>query len=205
MVPFADAEKIAAFDALAPYFTAHNFGVAGKSDIELVFFSIVMTHQQHIGGRTDDYTLSNLLGITQSRVHNLKIKAQLRNPASYDWQSEFRHLAKNARSTDNDRYVTTNCDNPILQIEIQHFIEIRGGFVEYSLNGKLLKKPIDNFAMLMIEIGIDKDEKAVCQFLRQKHLIETDLVADVDKQRLKTRLLNAGGTVLKELILGLLP
>lgn len=169
---FTPEEKCEAFDRIAACFLNQNFGVTSKNDLELIFFSVLLKHLQANQELYDDYTISNILGITQQRVRNLKIKNQLRNQYDYDWQAELVRLAKNARYSDDDRYIIISLDNPILMIEIQHFIEEKGGMVDFALNPKLLKMPTCDFAVLLIEIGMVENKKSVWELLRKTYQTE---------------------------------
>lgn len=179
---FTEHEKIAAFDRFSECFLKQNFGSVGKSDLELLFFSVVWEHLQAHHISTDDYFISNILGITQQRVRNLKIKNQLRNQYAYDWKADLVRLARNARYSDDDRYITISLDNPILMIEIQHFIETKGGMVDFSINPKLLKMQTRDFAVLLLEIGMVQNENGAWKLLREVYQTETNGIEEITKE-----------------------
>ena len=203
---FSTDEKVKAFDRMAECFLNNNFGSVSKSDLELIFFSVLMEHLQANHLPADDYTISNILGITQQRVRNLKIKNQLRNQYAYDWKAELVRLTKNARYSDDDRYITISLDNPILMIEIQHFIEDKGGMVDFALNPKLLKMPTCDFAVLLLEVGIAKDEKAVWKLLREAYRRENDGIEEITKENWRKTVskgtLDFAKGIISEMILG---
>lgn len=201
---FSDNEKIHAFDRMAVCFLNNNFGSVSKSDLELIFFSILMEHLQANNLSTDDYFISNILGITQQRVRNLKIKNQLRNQYAYDWKVELMRLARTARYSDDDRYITISLDNPILMIEIQHFIETKGGMVDFSLNPKLLKMQTCDFAVLLLEIGMAKNEKAVWKLLREKYRAEAKEIEEITKENWRKKVGKGTYTFAKDVIVGIL-
>ncbi len=172
MIAFRDEEKIAAFDMLAPCFAECNFGTVGKSEIELIFFAIVLQHQQKNDLPVDDYTLSNLLGITPSRVNNLRFKAHLRQlDTGYDWRVELAKLASSAHRENG--YVTIRLEHPGVRNDIEHFIDQHGHFVDYAPNPKLLKMPENDFILLLVEAGMDKDPP-----LMQEHLLRLGIPCD---------------------------
>ena len=194
MVPFSDIEKIEAFDRIATCFLQQNFGSVGKSDLELLMFSILWNHCKKHNIKCDDYSLSNILGITQQRFRNLKVKNQLRYPdENYDWKIELARLAQHLQFRENDSYIVISIDNPLLMIEIQHFIEEKGGLVDRSFNPKLLKMPTRDFAVLMMEVGLAKNETAVWKKLRTVKQQEKDAIEAITKDNWKKRIYN--GTV----------
>jgi len=200
LLSFSDSEKIKAFDRLSGCFLNHNFGTVGKSDIELIFFSVVMEHLKSNNLRTDDYTVSNILGITQQRVRNLKIKDQLRNQYDYDWKSELASLAQNPHYSPDDRTITISLDNPVLFIEVQHFIEQQNGIIDYSLNPKLLRMQTRDFALLMVEIGISTNKKQVLKSIRKEYQRENGIDEQLTREKLTTRLLNGSLDFAKDII-----
>ena len=201
---FSDNEKIRAFDRMAVCFLNNNFGSVSKSDLELIFFSILMEHLQVNNLSTDDYFISNILGITQQRVRNLKIKNQLRNQYAYDWKAELVHLARTARYSDDERYIIISLDNPILMIELQHFIEINGGMVDYSLNPKLLKMQTCDFAVLLLEIGMAENEKAVWKLLREKYRAEAKGIEEITEENWRKKVGKGTLNFAKDVISGVL-
>lgn len=189
MIHFDDVEKIKAFDRISECFLKQNFGSVSKGDLELIFFSILLEHCRKNNMKYDDYTLGNILGITQQRVRNLKIKNQLRYPDNtYDWQAELAQLAQNVRYSEDDRFALISLDNPILMIEIQYFIEQKGGFVDYSFNPKLLKMPVRDFAVLMVEIGMEKNENAILKKIQMIHQQDQSRIETITKANWKKRI-----------------
>ncbi len=184
-----DKEK--AFDELAKLFYDRNFGSASKSDIELLMFKFLIGSMQAnnssaTGNTIDqyiecsDYKISKILGITQQRVRNLKVKKELvYHDDDFDWHKSFADLLANSRYTtfENNR-VIINIPDPNLQMEIQNFIEENGGFVDYHLNRKLLDTRIEfllDFAVLFEKESADevyKKAKAELKNLNIKAKIE---------------------------------
>lgn len=201
---FSEEEKIKAFDRLADCFLQCNFGSVGKSDIELLFFSIVMEHLKKHQLSMDDYSVSNILGITQQRVRNLKVKNQLRNQYAYDWKADLAVCAKYARYSEDDENVIINLNDPVLSIEVQHFIERNGGFFDYSLNPKLLKMPTRDFAMLLVEIGISENEKNVLSALREKYQQEVGKNEQITREKLMIRIKKGAVSFGKDVITSLI-
>ena len=77
MVEFSTKEKTDAFDQIAACFYEQNFSTLSKADFELLMFHFLLQHLKEINNPIDDYSVSKILGITQQRVRNLKIKQQI--------------------------------------------------------------------------------------------------------------------------------
>lgn len=197
---FSTDEKIKAFDRISECFLQRNFGSVGKSDIELLFFSIVMEHLRSNNLPSDDYSVSKMLGITQQRVRNLKVKNQLRNPNEFDWKVEFATKAQNARYSADDSSVIVNLDDPVLSIEVQYFIEQHNGIVDYTLNPKLLKMQTRDFASLLVEVGVSKSEERVFKSLRKLYQHEVGIDEQLTREKLTTRLFNGSLDFAKEIV-----
>ena len=86
-------KKADAFDRIAKLFYFRNFGTANKSDIELLMFDFLLNVL--IENNTDndnvldynecsDYYIAKLLGITQEKVRNLKVKKQARQLSGWN-------------------------------------------------------------------------------------------------------------------------
>lgn len=157
---FSDEEKINNFDRMADVFYMKNFGTLGKADFELLMFDFCMNNLIKRNEADDivdyakcsDYLLSNSLGITQQRVRNLKIKKQLKYPVSnFDWKKSFEKLLKEARYEGKIGRIIINIPDPNLFIELENFIEEKGGFVDIQLNRKVLQiRPEFYFALALM-------------------------------------------------------
>ena len=68
--------KIKAFDKIAEKFYYGNFGSTSKADVETLMFSLyieqILEKEQDNMVAYSDYSLSKALGITQSKISNLK-------------------------------------------------------------------------------------------------------------------------------------
>lgn len=82
---FSDKEKLAAFDKIAGLYFDRNFGSVSKADFETLMFSIYIEHLLDNDLPYDDYTMSNSLGISESRIRTLKERKQLKYPREYIW------------------------------------------------------------------------------------------------------------------------
>ncbi len=201
MATFSALEKEAAFDRIASCFFEQNFGTVGKADLELMAFDILMQHLHKAGDPTDDYSISKTLGIPQQRVRNLKIKQQLRFGHTFDWKKELAATVVNhPHYSEDDKYIILSFNDPNIMIETQHFIEINGGFVDFSFNPKLLRMKTCDFARLMIEIGLSVNEKETWKQLRKIYREENGGDAEITKEALPS-ILKKGGLELGKMAL----
>lgn len=204
-IQFDDEEKIVAFDRIADCFLQQNFGSVGKSDLELIFFSIVIEHLLNNQLPYDDYSMSKLLGITQQRVRNLKVKNQLRYEHTFDWKEALYKRVGSDRYlySPDERYISIFIDDPNLSIEVQNYIEKNGGYVDYTLNPKILKMSTRDFANLLVEIGSVEHPDDVWKIVQQKYRDEEGNIAEITKETFSTKLKNGTISFAKDIIVGI--
>lgn len=200
LTAFSPEAKIRAFDRIAACCLNHNFGTLGKADFELLLFSIYLDNARETGAPTDDYTISRELGLTQQRVRGLKIKQHLRDGNDIDWKRMLAQQASKPHYSQDERYIMLTFDEPAVMIEVQHYIEQKGGFVDFSFNPKVLKMPIQSFALLMVELGIEKDEEACLKTLNRIWLEENDEHEKLTKPTMQQRLKNGSIKFLKSAV-----
>ena len=201
MIDFSAQEKEAAFDAISSCFYEQNFSTLGKADFELLMFHILLQHLQTSNQPTDDYSISKLLGITQQRIRNLKIKHLLRYGQEQDWKEELANTAlQHPHYSNNDQIITLSFDDPNVMIEVQHFIEENGGFIDFSFNPKLLRMKTEDFAQLMITVGLSKNEAAVYKKIRTLYREETSGNSEITKESIPAMLKNCGVSFCKMII-----
>ena len=175
-----DASKAAAFDKIAEVFYFGNFGRLQKSDIETLLFSIYLEqildkYEEDIFSYSD-YTLSKYLGITQSKICNLKVRKELQYPyEKFDWRISFQRLINNARYEDGKIKIYIPDKN--LFLEIKNAIEISGGFIEYQYSSTLLQVRPEYFINLMWAVSTEHDRDFIRENLKQQ-LSDTNLDTD---------------------------
>ncbi|QIK86613.1 hypothetical protein G7061_08325 [Erysipelothrix sp. HDW6B] len=144
---FTDKEKVMMFDEISRNYFERNFGSMTKANFELLLFKFYYEKLVESSIEPDgknffkfsDYEISKVLGITQSRVRNLKERKELVYPTDYDWISDFTNLMHNVRYDDNSYMAIVNIPDPNLFIEIRNYIENIGGYVDFRLNKNILK------------------------------------------------------------------
>jgi hypothetical protein len=175
-IEFTNKEKVEMFDEIAKKFYNHNFGTFSKSEMELMMFNfyikkIVSTNVESDNtlnyNYSSDYYISKDLGITQQKVNNLKIKNQLVNPIEFDWKKSFLKLVGNARFDNKSGKVLINIPDPNLYIEIKHYLENHGGYIETQLNRNLLKIRVEYFIQLLVEIEPEKERNIIIKEIKK--------------------------------------
>ncbi len=174
---FKTDEKINAFDQIGEHYFQGNFGTMSKTDLEILLFTILINQRRANNLNIDDYTLSKLLGITQSRVRSFKQRSQLQYPVENPWQKEFVSCIKNAKYDEVKHLVKLNIPEVNVMIELRHFLEERGWFDEYQLNPKLFQCRLDIFVLICKEldtpIELDKDTKEKIEEFKKELAPET--------------------------------
>lgn len=159
-VTFGPEEKVEFFDAIADRYFNRNFGTMLKADIDTLIFSTYIEHCLKKGLPYDDYSLSNSLGITESRVRSLKERKQLQYPyENYDWKKAFIELIPNAKYNDVKKLVQINIGDVNLMKDVRHFVYENGWFDEFQLNPRLFQCRLDYFLALCYKLGDIKEFK----------------------------------------------
>lgn len=176
-IEFTNKEKVEMFDEIADKFYNHNFGTFSKSEMELLMFNFYIKKLVDMNVQNDntlnynascDYYISKELGITQQKVNNLKVKNQLVNPIDFDWKKSFLGMIQNARIDDKTRKVFINIPDPNLYIEIKHYLEEKGGYIDTQLNKGLLKIRAEYFIQLLEEIEPEINRKTIIKEIKKK-------------------------------------
>ena len=196
-----DTEKALAFDKIAEKYYLANFGSTSKADIDVLMFSIYLEQILDISENDmesySDYTLSKLLGITQSRISNLKVKKELQYPyANFSWKESF------SRILDNYRYengkIKLYIPDRNLYYEIKNVIENAGGYIEVQLNTSLLQINPEYFVDLLVAITDGSERKEIKkQLLKElcKHKVSEEefnkkSIGDILKEKASDKIMD---------------
>lgn len=176
--------KAEAFDKIAELYYDRNFGTVSKSDLDVLMFSIYIEQilkQSEVYMETYcDYELSKQLGITQSKIRNLKIKKELKYPyKNFDWKKSFARLSKTAYFENGKIHI--HISDPNLFIELKHFVETQHGNVEITLNTSLFIVSIDVFIALILHIGDEDDKKLIFRNIRNTYRNEQINIENIEK------------------------
>ena len=166
-----DKEKAAAFDKIAEKFYFANFGSTSKSDIETLMFSIyieqILKTEENNFDAYSDYTLSKLLGITQSKVSSLKVRKELQYPFDkFEWRNSLARIAD--RAVYEDGKIKLFIPDRNLYLEVKNAIERTGGFVEIQLTSNLLQVRFEYFLDLMVAISEDANQQEIKKKISEK-------------------------------------
>lgn len=157
-------KKAHAFDEIAKKYYYSNFGSVSKADFDVLMFSLYIEQILEKNGDDfsaySDYTLSKLLGITQARVSNLKVKKGLLYPYDkFDWRKSLSTVSENAIYEDGKIKLFIPDKN--LYLEIKNAVETLGGFVEIQLTPNLLQIKPAFFLDLMLAIDESRPREEI--------------------------------------------
>ena len=158
---FSTEEKANMFDQIAGHFYSRNFGQTSKTDLEVLMFNFYLRQMErtHPHALNLDYLISKELGITQQRVRNLRVKSQLLYPVFLSWRDALSRLLEHARYDEDSHIIRMNIPDPNLYLEIQNFIEEKGGYIEVQLNSKLLQIRVEYFVELIVSLEEQEDKR----------------------------------------------
>ncbi len=168
---FDNQSKVEAFDKIAKKYYFANFGSISKSDFDILMFSIyierILEKSQDDMKTYSDYKLSKLLGITQTKVSNLKVKKELLYPYDkFEWQKSFISISENAIFE--NAKIKLFIPDRNLYLEVKNAIEEYGGFVEVQLTTNLLQVRLSYFLDLLLIISEERDREQLIKSLKKK-------------------------------------
>jgi len=202
---FSEKDKIEAFDKIAEKYYFGNFGSTNKSDLDTLIFSLyleqILKKDQYDYNSYSDYRLSKELGLTQSKVSNLKVKKELLYPyPDFDWRISFQKVVTNAIFEDNKIKIFIRDKN--LFLELKNAIEENGGFIEIQLTPNLLQIKLCYFLDLMIAISEEKDRNKIRSKIHKEILTKNK---DIDAEQLNQKSFGASmGTIAKDTLLSII-
>ena len=195
--------KAKAFDTIAEKYYFSNFGSISRSDFDTLMFSlyieqILFKHQDDFSAYSD-YTLSKQLGITQTKVSNLKVKKELLYPfEGFNWQKAFERISSKAIYEGGKIKLFVPDKN--LYLEIKNAIETAGGFIEVQLTPNLLQVRLPYFLDLLIAIDSSKDREELRKQLKNIIELENTDIKVMDKEPIGKALLKKTPDLIIDLI-----
>ena len=167
---FSTLEKAAAFDQIAAQFYEGNFGRMSKADLETLMFHLyieqILKQSEDNFLTYSDFRLSKELGISQSRVSNLKVKKQLQYPHAFQWRDSFARVSQNARYEQGKIKIQIPDIN--LYYEIKNAVEESGGYIDVTLTPKLLQISPGYFLDLLVALSEEEQRETFRNTLRDK-------------------------------------
>lgn len=169
---FSNEEKIKAFDMISMKYFERNFGTMTKADFETVLFSIFLEHLIEGGEAYDDYQVSKVLGITQSKVRTLKMKKELQYPHNDkdEWKAQFVNLIQYAVYDKESRMVSLLISDVGIQTELRYYMEINHLYDECPPNVHQFKCRLDFFLKICEKLSDEEIILSEDQFEKLKEL-----------------------------------
>ena len=182
---FQPEDKIKAFDKIAEKYYFSNFGSISKTDFETLMFSIyieqLLEKNQEDYNSYSDYTLSKVLGITQSKVSNLKVRKELLYPYDkFEWKDSLLRIAENVVFEDNR--IKLHIPDRNVFLELKNAIEVNGGFIDVQLNKNLLQVRLQYFLDLLVAISEEEDREKIKKVL-EKTIKKNNIDVNFDKKK----------------------
>lgn len=135
----------------------------------------------------NDYEISIDLGITESKVRNLRIKSQLQYPREIKWEEKLASAIEKGTYDPVQKQVTITIEDPSVRNRIRYEVESRFGTVNLSLNSKQLVLPVES--SLILAAYAEKDSDAVLDKLNNE--LQNSEVGRIEKGQFRTRFFNS--------------
>ena len=200
--------KAQAFDKLAEVYYFGNFGQMQKADFDTLMFSLyldrILDNSEEDIHSYSDYTLSKLLGITQGRISNLKVRKELLYPyENFNWRKSLNRVIEFARYEDGKIKIPILDKN--LYLEIKNAIEETGGYIETQLNSSLLQLRPEYFVGLMIATAEGERERDIItnnliESLRKKGISNSRIEEAINRKTINELLKEQGSALLADII-----
>ena len=162
-----------------------RFGSFSKSDYEVLMFTIFL---DSIAEPLRDYDISIALGITESKVRNLRVKSQLMYPRNLEWTEELTKSIEHGYYDKTAGQITVTFEDPSIQNLMKNKIEESFGTVGQTLNVKQLVLPVESF--LLLAAFAEQDENKVLTKLNEELARESANVAIIEKKKFKERFMS---------------
>ena len=163
---------------------SRKFGSFTKSDYEVLMFTAYLDSLMK-PARDQDISIS--LGITESKVRNLRVKSQLLYPRELNWVEELTKSVSHGYYDRMTGQITVTFEDPSVRSLLKNRIEEDFGMVGQSLNAKQLILPIESF--LLLAANAETDEKKIIEELNKALKSETKKQSEIEKKNLKARFL----------------
>lgn len=171
-----DNDKVKAFEFLLSEYLIAGFGVLNKSELDLLFFKIINDSLLNDEQEKGDYALSHLLGITEQRIRNLKIKSALKYPHQEITSDSIKSfIKKQIDNVDIDlgkKLITIPVNDPNIFLELAYYIEKQNGLVYKELNPKIFTVRLDHFIKLLLALNENESDDDVTASKFNEDLIQ---------------------------------
>ena len=200
---FTNDDKISSFDKIAKQYYFCNFGTMQKSELDILMFSIyldqILKQSEEKPSTYSDYHLSKILGITQTRISNLKVKKELKySYEKFDWKQSFLRILPNARFENGK--IKINIYDINLYLEIKNAIEEKGDYVDVLLNQKLLQITPACFLDLLTELVENEKKNSVKKAIKDNLEKNTKAISFYTSESFGSQLRKNGISITAELL-----
>lgn len=159
-----------------------RFGSFSKTDYEVLMFTIFL---DSLPLPLRNYDISIALGITESKVRNLRVKSQLMYPRKLEWAEELVKSIEHGYYDRTTGQITVTFEDPSIQNLMKNKIEESFGTVGQTLNIKQLVLPIESF--LLLAAFAEQDEDDILSKLNMKLAKESARATVIEKKKFKAR------------------
>ncbi len=162
-----------------------RFGTFSKADFEILMFTIYL---DMLDSPAKDYNISIDLGITESKVRQLRIKSQLLYPRNLDWQDELHRAMEKGFYDQTNHTITIMIEDPSVQSLIKSKIESAYGVVQPTLNIKHLCMPVEGY--ILLASMMEEDQELALRKLNEKVTATNIEIAKITRVNLAKRIWN---------------
>lgn len=150
-------EKLA--EDLLKHYLERGFGAMSKREIDVLMMHLIIKYAD-ISDKSN-YELSMMFKITETKMKNLKLEAQLHYQEDSDAyvKKEFFELLKvsKLKIDSPQNWIILSVENTYLKLAIEAKLKQNGNFADYSFNRELLKIEQDAFIELLEQFYTDDD------------------------------------------------
>lgn len=195
----ANIDKQKLLEEISDMFFNKNFGTKSKSEIELMLFKLYLESAQDIAeddnNAVSDYKLGRELGISPTRVRNLRTKVdfQLKD---YEWKKELEKVLINQQNiSKKDDKIQITIRSRSLFYAIEDWVEDNGQTLEITLNPKQLIISKDYFYKLLTHIGTidDIQNREIIKRINLKYKVKDNIENVIE---CGAKILDIGGSVI---------
>lgn len=185
-----DIEKHTAMRFSEAAIFSKQFGSFSKADFEVLMFTIYLDSLPNVP--IYDYIISQQLGITESKVRNLRIKSQLLYPKKIYWEEALASAIKTGSYNEKDNSITITIEDPSCHARIRYEIESSCGTAGLNLNSKQLTIPIES--LLSVAISQEKDKEKILSEWNRMWLQEGKNKERITRESLTKRIFKGIGS-----------
>lgn len=172
---------------------SNKFGSFSKSDFETLMFTIYLDSLPE--GPIYDYIISQQLGITESKVRNLRIKSQLLYPKEIPWEITLSMAIKNGSYNEKDNTMTITIEDPSCHAKIRYEIEAFYGTANLNLNRKQLTVPIESLLSIALSQEPEESKEQILSMWNEEWQRENKDRERITRESLTKRIFKGVGTL----------